>query len=1402
MNRKLLFSALLMSAVVGFSSLSAKTAGENDLRSEARIKPSPQRINILKNMDSNPTSAILAGGVTNVNNTNGGLEKQSKVKTVSDLSKFEGRVLYGNMVSSKPWLNMTITDVPYGFYSFTIDNSASPKFTPLYTGIGRSYISGAYSKGKFYGVRPVSTFGVLIRAFHEVINSNPWSLEKILMIGDDSKHATYDALASSMVYDKTNDQIYALEYNEDLTGLYWSTYNKKTLSFDVITKWKANFDALVMAATPDGSIYCVSTSGDFYSIDKETGRPSLIGSTGVAPRLYSQSAVYDGKTGTILWFAVTANGNNLYSINITTGEASFIRTFPEENQMVGLYSNDNEAVDNAPAAVNDLKVTYSKSGDLGATINFTAPTQTYAGQTLTGNINLRLWVDGEMIKDESVAPGKSYSIPYSFTRDNHYIAVTSSNTAGMSPYCNQYFFVGYDNPKAVQNLSYSIENGNSKLIWDAPAGGVNAGYINPDSVFYKVYRYPGNVLVADNLKSTNFSETMPTEMQNYFYSVTAYNGKNNAGVVDTTNVINYGTGFPVPYVQTFEATDALKFFTIYDGNNDKMKWTYNTNSKWVSVNTLAGKKVSSDWLITPRMRLNSGVKYKLTFAVKGFSTYPENLKVLLGTNPLDTLTFNTTMKDMPNMVIANFQDQNIEFSVASAGDYAVGFYAYSDYTKSSMIAINKIKVDVVGNIGAPDSVSNLTITRNPNDELAATIAFTTPSKNLDNESISSISKVNIFRDEATEPVYTFDAPATNVQLSWTDTNVPKAAITKYRVVAENENGKGKISEVSDFIGVYTSPYIETFDNSSVFNLYKKTTSLTGATGWIYDATAKALTLNNFFMDLGDFNLYSPAIKLEGDAVYQFGFKLKNGGYGKATYTATQGMSTIASEQTSIGQLAAANFTKFTETKHNFITTDAGKYYVGINVQANAQYDYVSLIVDSIYVKKISSARVPGTVKNLSVKPDPNGVVASQFSFNAPDVDYAGRTLTTISKIEVFRGQNSIPVKIFSQPTPGELVTWIDDQPYKGVNTYSIIASNEYGIGSSIQDTLFVGYDIPKTINNLVIKADANNQKPTLTWTAPNEGVNGGLVDSKSLKYKVLEYNPVTKLFTTLAENISDLTYTIDIPAKTKQDVFYYGVVAMTNEGNANVVLSYVALGPLFKMPFKETFANATSATEPWITNAELTYAYWTPTAPVSGGVAPQDGDGGMVVYYNSGYNALIKGDLTSPKIAVSGNSAKLRFWLYQGIPTQYTNTPPYVSASVSTNGVDFTKVLDDIYINIGAAGWVEHTINLTDLNGASFVQFRFNAFTAGKPDIIYIDNISLEENGESGVESGVSSGPTVQSIANGIVIKGAYGQKVDIYNVSGQKIATFTALENEQRTLLPGIYLIKVNDKVFKTIVK
>jgi formylmethanofuran dehydrogenase subunit A len=73
---------------------------------------------------------------------------------------------------------------------------------------------------------------------------------------------------------------------------------------------------------------------------------------------------------------------------------------------------------------------------------------------------------------------------------------------------------------------------------------------------------------------------------------------------------------------------------------------------------------------------------------------------------------------------------------------------------------------------------------------------------------------------------------------------------------------------------------------------------------------------------------------------------------------------------------------------------------------------------------------------------------------------------------------------------------------------------------------------------------------------------------------------------------------------------------------------------------------------------------------------------------------------------------------------------------------------------------------------------------------------------ETGVDTNPYQPAKVIAVTDGILIKGANQNLVNIYNVSGQTIASFTANENQFKALTQGIYIVKIGNEVFKTIVK
>jgi len=68
-----------------------------------------------------------------------------------------------------------------------------------------------------------------------------------------------------------------------------------------------------------------------------------------------------------------------------------------------------------------------------------------------------------------------------------------------------------------------------------------------------------------------------------------------------------------------------------------------------------------------------------------------------------------------------------------------------------------------------------------------------------------------------------------------------------------------------------------------------------------------------------------------------------------------------------------------------------------------------------------------------------GLLEADLSFKAPSVDFAGRAITKIDKIEILRGDNVIPIATIESPTPGSEIKWHDNAANYGKNTYSVVA---------------------------------------------------------------------------------------------------------------------------------------------------------------------------------------------------------------------------------------------------------------------------------------------------------------------------------------------------------------------------
>lgn len=1282
-----------------------------------------------------------------------GSQPHHALKTISDADNelFNGRTVYGAMVNSDQWANMSITQVPYGIYSFQMGSAEAP--TAHITNMSYDFMSGAWGRDRHFGISVMNILGAINGARYITINTRDWQETRNTMW--DTSHGTYSLVASTIAYDPTSDEFYAFQYKEDLSGLNWVRINQQTDQLEQLAQYRGQTSVLTLAAMPNGQMYYIDAAGDLYTVNKQTGRSSLVGNTGVTPSNYGQAMVYDGKSGAFLWAAQSAEGSVLYSVNPTTAETQRVMRFQHNEQFVSLYITDSEALPGAPAAVGRPQLKADSDGALQTTLTFNVPTRTYDGSTLAGNVNLNVWMDGENLKGEAVEPGTSVSMPITTTEGNHYIAITTDNSAGFSPMRYIYQYVGYDTPLPATNVVFVQQDGQNSISWKAPTAGINNGYIDAANLTYDIVRMPDSVAVATGVKALSFTEGTPQVMHSYSYRVIADNNGHKAKATESNRIL-CGSAFTVPYAQEFGDTTTLAdYFTVVDRDGDGNTWRQGYTNE-VRMDYMK-KNDADDWLISPPISMESGIKYRFAMNMKIFTrNYPEDFEVLIGTDKDDLSTFKVLKREEGFTEIASeFADYTTDFLVEQTGEYHMAVrYCSKKNSQSSLMMINNFRVNAIGNSLAPAQPADMAVTPDVNDELKATITFTTPSRNLMDETLTSLTAVNIYRDSEESPIHTFTDAQPGQQLSFTDEQVPTVGLHTYTVRADNSAGQGEPLTVEQFVGIYTAPYSEDFENRKLAELWTSELNVTddvnGWYGWQWKDNSGTY---GRYMDLyyylttntpTDIWLFTPRFKFEADAVYTVNMDaaVNYSYYPDMSYGLYQGTEANSAAMTTlISDMPSTNYS-MTAQEYLLVNQDAGRYYLGIKAHGATAYDYFSADIDNFSLTYRTSAFAPYKMTGYQGKADATAALKATLTFKAPTTNYYQQALNAAEPltIKIYHGQNAtMPAQVVTA-LPGEQVTWTDEEALHGLNYYTITCENDYGSGETLRDTLFVGKDVPDVVADFAARGSADNKDAVITWSMPAMGVNGGVVLKEDTKYNVYEYDPSTGNLTPLAQEISTTSYTVEREAQTAQQMHYYAVAAVNSEGEGQALATSIVLGSVYNLPFHESFANSTLSTQLWqaipmvqgATSAGL-------DNPTSGSynqcTGPQDEDGGCAYIYN-GYQYEVQAGalLVSPKVKLAAERGnKLHFWAYH-FKESYS-APAFIQVAVSADDQSFNYIAN-AYIEVGGdseEGWKEHVIDLDNYRSANFVSIAILGITSGYQDVIYLDNFSIVNGTSSGI---------------------------------------------------------------------
>ncbi len=342
---------------------------------------------------------------------------------------------------------------------------------------------------------------------------------------------------------------------------------------------------------------------------------------------------------------------------------------------------------------------------------------------------------------------------------------------------------GPDVPTPPQDVALSYADGVMRLSWTAPDSGLHNGELNPDALTYTVTRYPDNVVVAEHLAATSFSEAYASEsMKAVYYTVEANNGKLTSEATRSNHIV-VGEAVDLPYRPDMTDEAANSLFTFIDVDMDGSTWTFNTlfGKAWLYG---ASSRSTSDFLVTPPMRWDVDHVYRFSFKTScDWAFYsPYNVVAYAG--------LGNSQEDM-NLKLLNRQyiNDNGEhvfeqtFRVEENGAYHIGFGVYGYGIED--IGLYDICVEEGPLLTAPDSVTNLrTIV---GLDAVVNIEFNAPVTAINGAPLSSLSHVLVYRDG--ELIVTLQAQP-GQHLSVTDEQATRKKYHTYRVVAVSEVGEG------------------------------------------------------------------------------------------------------------------------------------------------------------------------------------------------------------------------------------------------------------------------------------------------------------------------------------------------------------------------------------------------------------------------------------------------------------------------------------------------------------------------------------------------------------------------------------------------------------------------------------
>ncbi len=572
---------------------------------------------------------------------------------------------------------------------------------------------------------------------------------------------------------------------------------------------KSPFTKSNFTISDDGSL------GDIAIADHEI----MDGVTSLTTDYYHQDvSVRQGSTLVASWSDGTplvAFNNNVVAVNASPigfydGFYLGLSLFGDGYKMLHnciIYLKESSISVGIPSSVDNLTATPNEDGELSVDLSWTNPTLTAQGDVLTSLTEINVYLDNNLdpiytISNPIIGEEVNYNVS-SLTNGEHVFTVIPKNENGNGIESSINVFVGFDVPSAVTNLTLVSEGNNGVLNWEAPTTGLNGGNLGDSPIFYKIERFPDNVVLENDFLGTTFVDSLIPELGEYSYKVTSCNSQGLGGE-SYSNTAFVGMAIEPPYNMGFEDNENYQLWDIVDANNDGSTWERKTfggvnNSCAMSYN-FSFNNDADDWLISPKLYLKENKTYVIKVDAKKHSDiYNESFKVFIGEgkNPseLTTELFSTNPDYEFTQLTSEYKTFEMSTYTYNTGSYYIGIKATSPANQFFMYIDNfEIYEYTDVDLQAISLVGPLKTT------LGQECTFNVKLKNLGNNSTSNYSinlidnNNNILATSVQDNCPNIEPQGyANVLINFTPETVGELSVRAQVVCLEDENQNNDIS---------------------------------------------------------------------------------------------------------------------------------------------------------------------------------------------------------------------------------------------------------------------------------------------------------------------------------------------------------------------------------------------------------------------------------------------------------------------------------------------------------------------------------------------------------------------------------------------------------------------------------